>query len=468
MSEKQLYVRDDFKRRLPPRRRRAEEWRTAFRRDYARLLHSPAFRRLQGKTQLFPGTESDYFRNRLTHSLEVAQVAKSIAMLTNHSNPYFERHPIDTDLVEFAALAHDLGHPPFGHNGEEALDARMKQAGGFEGNAQTLRIISRLEKKIAGEGADEAGLSATGNDLRLGLNPTLRTLASVIKYDAVIPAKRKADARVHKGFYEDDKACVDAVREAVLRGADARLSTIECQIMDIADDIAYSTYDLEDALKAGFVTLVSIFAAGDEIHNNVALRMSEALGRAYSASDVIEIFTRLFHDFFSTGEFRSGIDIGKPEGVVDIIRVIETQSQSLSDNGYLRTEFTSAMIAKFIDGIDVEVDPDNPMLSRLKVDLRIREEIEALKHFNYLSVIDSPRLSLVRFRGKQIVTEIFDALEADASLLPQDFRVALERQDKRGKKRIICDFIAGMTDRYAVEFYARLTSENPQTIFKPH
>ncbi len=126
-----------------------EPYRSVWRVDFARLVHSPAFRRLQGKTQLFPG-ESDFFRNRLTHSLEVAQIAKSIALKLNYE--YFrdatdEDHKISTDLVEFAALAHDLGHPPFGHNGEAALDECMRGIGGFEGNAQTLRILARLEKK---------------------------------------------------------------------------------------------------------------------------------------------------------------------------------------------------------------------------------------------------------------------------------------------------------------------------------
>ena len=121
--------------------------RSAFRRDYARLLHSPAFRRLQGKTQLFPSMEHDFFRNRLTHSLEVAQIAKSIALRLNDRYGYFRAYPIDTDLVETAALAHDLGHPPFGHNGERALDDCMKERGGFEGNAQSLRILSKLGKK---------------------------------------------------------------------------------------------------------------------------------------------------------------------------------------------------------------------------------------------------------------------------------------------------------------------------------
>jgi len=147
-----------------------EVGRSAFRRDYGRLLHSPAFRRLQGKTQLFPGHESDFFRNRLTHSLEVAQVAKGIASQINDSEPTFQKDPIDTDLVEFAALAHDLGHPPFGHNGEAALDDCMKEFGGFEGNAQTLRLLAAVEKKVlkdarGRENGDYCGIAPNGEVL---------------------------------------------------------------------------------------------------------------------------------------------------------------------------------------------------------------------------------------------------------------------------------------------------------------
>ena len=178
-------------------------YRSDFRRDYARLLHSPAFRRLQGKTQLFPGIESDFFRNRLTHSLEVAQIAKSIALRLNGTDGYLRRYPIDRDLIETAALAHDLGHPPFGHNGEEALDACMRCMGGFEGNAQTLRILARLEKK-----EPDVPIRSKADD-GVGLDLTYRTLASVLKYDSCIPAERKCDARISKGYYCSERVLVE-------------------------------------------------------------------------------------------------------------------------------------------------------------------------------------------------------------------------------------------------------------------
>lgn len=248
-----LYKRSDYSRVLLE----AEEsdlGRSPFRRDFGRLLHSPACRRLQGKTQLFPGHESDFFRNRLTHSLEVAQIAKGIAQILNACDPACRSEKIDLDLVEFAGLAHDLGHPPFGHNGERALDDCMRRYGGFEGNAQTLRILARVEKKVydGHTGSDGCGITAGGADRRLGLNLTYRSLASVLKYDREIPTRRNKDADLVKGHYASEKTLVEAIKNHVGIPKSGPFKVIECQIMDIADDIAYSTYDLEDAMKGGF------------------------------------------------------------------------------------------------------------------------------------------------------------------------------------------------------------------------
>ena len=176
-----------------------EPYRSPWRRDIARLIHCPSFRRLQGKMQVFPGADSDFFRNRLTHTLEVAQIAKSIAIKLNATNEHFAEadNKINPDLVEFAALAHDLGHPPFGHNGENALDELMNDFGGFEGNAQTLHILAKVEKKEVLSKIDEefVPIALDGSDLRCGLNLTYRSLASVLKYDKCIPT-RKLDRSV--------------------------------------------------------------------------------------------------------------------------------------------------------------------------------------------------------------------------------------------------------------------------------
>jgi dGTPase len=150
----------------------------------------PSFRRLQGKTQVFPGHESDFFRNRLTHSLEVAQIGKSIALRLNSIDSEFKKRgfALEPEIVEFAGLAHDLGHPPFGHTGEEALDHRMSNHGGFEGNAQTLRIVLCLEKKSTRHLVqNQVTPFSKGSDLRCGLNLSFRSLASLLKYDEQIP-----------------------------------------------------------------------------------------------------------------------------------------------------------------------------------------------------------------------------------------------------------------------------------------
>jgi dGTPase len=256
-GRKPLYKPADKTRLLEEKVSAREPYRTVWRMDYARLVHCPAFRRLQGKTQLFPG-ESDFFRNRLTHSLEVAQISKSIAIKLNYKHfgdATDDDYRISTDLVEFAALAHDLGHPPFGHNGEAALDECMRAVGGFEGNAQTLRILAHVEKKrTATPGYIEY---SGGQDQRRGLNLTFRSLASILKYDKQIITRSEKEPII-KGYYAEERHLVEKMKEAVTgqENYDEDFKTVECAIMDIADDIAYSTYDFEDAMKVGFTSLL--------------------------------------------------------------------------------------------------------------------------------------------------------------------------------------------------------------------
>ncbi len=193
---KKLYQKGDHERPTDVARAsddKLEPYRTAGRRDYARVVQSAAFRRLQGKTQLFPTHESDFFRNRLTHSIEVAQVARSIAIRINVTAPEFAQEKISTDIVETAALAHDLGLPLFGHIGEAALDEVILDRGGFEGNAQTLRNLAKLEKRQTFSDGDKAWGPPVieEKDRRAGLNLSYRTLASVLKYDQEIPRDEK-------------------------------------------------------------------------------------------------------------------------------------------------------------------------------------------------------------------------------------------------------------------------------------
>ncbi|MGE0651472.1 MAG: deoxyguanosinetriphosphate triphosphohydrolase family protein [Alphaproteobacteria bacterium] len=240
-----LYRANDKKRLVKIKRRKGttpEPYRSVWRRDYARLIHSAAFRRLQGKTQLFPNHESDFFRNRLTHSLEVAQIAKSIGIKINNTETYFKKHPIDVDLLELAGLAHDLGHPPFGHNGEAALDECMQHDGGFEGNAQTLRIISTLEKRQTrlSQGTLPVQVNADGKDIRAGLNLCYRSLASVLKYDHQIARERDVTHGLQKGYYYTEREVVQQIKRNVCGDARRKnFKTVECQIMDIAGHIHF-------------------------------------------------------------------------------------------------------------------------------------------------------------------------------------------------------------------------------------
>ena len=436
--------------------------RSPFRRDYARLLHSPAFRRLQGKTQLFPSVEHDFFRNRLTHSLEVAQVAKSIALRLNHCDDYFREHNIDTDLVETAALAHDLGHPPFGHNGERALDDCMRDQGGFEGNAQSLRVLSKLSKKEEQQSPE------------VGLNLTHRTLAAVLKYDQPIPMERKVDEPLVKGFYHSEDELVQRIKRSVLgeggNAADSEFKTVECQIMDIADDIAYSTYDLEDALKAGFLTPITVVLAirDDEIYEQI-FRKTE-IDRDALFKYLMDIWWEPAFDPKSLSLDLNEIDVRKGEHLVLLLAAVESKTRELINDGAARTQLTSRLIDECVAGTEVRVNDVAPALSKVELTPDLRKRVEVLKYLTYNLVAQSPNLKIVEYRGDDIVREIFGALSKEGSdrLFPSDYRERVVKASNcRDRSRAVCDFIAGMTDRYAIEFYGRLRSESAQTIFKP-
>jgi dGTPase len=487
---KPLYSPRDVERLVPPLTTAAdtEPYRSPYRRDYGRLIHCPAFRRLQGKTQLFPAPDSDFFRTRLSHSLEVAQIAKSIAIRINATVPQFKTHPINTDIVETAALAHDLGHPPFGHNGEYALDECMADFGGFEGNAQTLRILTRLEKRQT-LSLDTDQLPApliNGVENRAGLNLTFRTLAAVLKYDNEIPTlaadRGSMKPSICKGYYSSEAEIVGKLKLAIPRSPRTRFRTIECAIMDVADDIAYSTYDLEDAFKAEFLTPLSLMAKPVAVVERVAGKVKERLDEYYShlpagertfgADDLSRTLISVFSEIFgaSANIIQNAQELDAEAKAVVASKAAFDASAKLVSNGYSRAKLTSDLVGTFIQGVEVDYDEEFPSQSKVRLNVETFKRVEVLKNFAYQSLIMSPRLKVAEHRGKQIVKDIFEALERDEGhlLMPDDARLLYE--DFKGtahKKRVVCDFIACMTDRYALQFYNRLFGTSHESIHAP-
>jgi dGTPase len=443
-----------------------KEWRSPFYRDYARILHSPSFRRLQGKTQLFPGLESDFFRNRLTHSLEVAQIARGIAEYLNQSlqkKVITRAYKIDTDLVQCAALAHDMGHPPFGHAGERTLNTLMHDYGGFESNAQNFRVLTRLEKKLESESSEShpwythKWYDDRGNELSCGLNLCMRTLSSILKYDSLVWGKPaptgKSSSKPHKGYYASESELIKSIKKAVTGTTKIKpFKTIECQIMDIADDIAYSTYDLEDALKGGIITLLDLLVIRDEILDDVVIDLRKN-GLEASHQDVQRIAAAIF-------------DL--PEN--ELLKLAASKTYNV--DGFSRIELTSRLVKEAIESVSIDLNMENPPLSKISMKPEIQTRVIVFKKLVYGLIINSNRDKILSSRAERIISEIFTALSGDkgSELLPEDFKekIAQTAGKKQAYYRVIADFIASMTDRYAIEFYSRLTSDDFHSVFRPY
>ncbi len=391
-------------RHTPEPARAGTDRRSEFEHDRSRIIHSAAFRRLQGKTQVFGVYEGDFFRTRLTHSLEVAQIAKGIALTLG----------ADPDLVEAVCLAHDLGHPPFGHNGERTLHQLMRAHGGFEGNAQTLRIVTRLEQKHA----DYAGL-----------NLTYQTLDGMLKYKTCIDASAIATASpgLVKGFYAEDRILVETITRQTGSGQQRSLA---CQIMDVADDIAYSVHDLEDSLKAGLLTPA-------DLRRHPPARVVRAVNARLAA------WERTVTESAVHSELARIAD-----------RLEQLEQRSLRAG---RKMLTRDLIHEFVSPVAGQshglIDTDFPN----------RVRIEALKAFESYKVINNPRVTTLGHKGKEVLRRLFAVLDQgqeSIGLFPEDhgehYEHALLNGDEAVRKRVICDFLAGMTDSYALRFYSRL------------
>jgi dGTPase len=513
----ELYSERDLRRpadiyRDPPRAHRRMPYGLDTGKEYGRIVHSMAFRRLQGKMQLFPPSESPLLRNRLTHSLEVADIAARIAVSLNMKmfpRGYKKEPPresrksrIDPSIVTAAALAHDIGHPPFGHTGETILAYLMSKHGSFEGNAQTLRVLTRLEDRLYHGRGSETDQS---NGKPCGLNLMFRTIASVIKYDKVIPfaapSKRKSkpktadtkiswtdirSTKIEKGYYQDDIDVVEQVRQHIIRPEPGRqqprLRTIECQIMDIADDIAYSTYDLEDCMIADVTHPLDLLSIRDDLLDTIAEQTSKSLreyGYNYTVDrrEIIVTYQKLFERLIlrspqSHYTLGSSIDLGRYLGWSYM------DGRALAEHPLRRRRFTETLIRQAVDAISIkEWRPENPGLMVLDIDPERLMFIECLKHHNYHRTILSRPLQLYADRAKMILERLWFALlndEKNQLMPPQkqesyaDRIDAVPREDREAfRYRFICDYIAGLTDAEAVRLYARIASIDDRSIFEP-
>ena len=391
----------------------SRDYRTPFRRNRDRLIHNAAFRRLQGKTQVFLSGEYDFYRTRLTHSIEVAQSAGSIGKYLNHASPHLVTDfASDPDLCEAVALAHDIGQPPFGHAGEGPLHRLMTPYGGFEGNAQTLRLVGST-------------IFTSGGDRR-GLNPTRALVDGILKYKTLwgeVPDQRRhflyADQRPFLDFVTGGRPWPADLPAGPARNA---FRSLECEIMDWADDTAYSLNDIVDGVHAGFIALGGV-ERWAEAHAEPADREAVAyLVTALRRGDVERAMNRRIGRF------------------VEAVRLVERDNFLADLSNRWRFGMTVAPAAR----------REQVLFNRIAVDLVFR----------------SPQICQLEHKGGFMLTRLFETLRANylaadaprRPLLSADFEREIGRPDldEAGRARVLCDYLAGMTDGFASRVYKRM------------
>ena len=373
----------------------ASATRSAFRRDCDRIIHSTAFRRLAHKTQVFVFHEGDHFRTRLTHTLEVTQIARSLARALG----------LDEDLAEASALGHDLGHPPFGHAGERALDECLSAFGGFDHNAQTLHVVTALERRYA--------------DFD-GLNLTWETLEGLVKHNGPLTDRKGGPVERYRkrGL---PRAIVD-----YSRAHDLELwshASAEAQAAAIADDIAYDAHDIDDGLRADilqFDDLAGLPVAGEILHAIAAQHPRiEAARRAHEL--VRGLITRMIEDVIV--QSRRQVVEWEPESVEEVRQA-----------GRPIVGFSAAM---------VQAD-------------------RAIKDFLYPRLYRHARIMRIMGDAEQLVRRLFDRYVQAPGDLPAEWLGGLDHADAAGRALRVADFIAGMTDRYAMIEHTRLFGSTPE------
>lgn|GEM_PF-112365 len=447
---------------------------TPFEKDLARIVHSASFRKLQGKTQLIPSGENYFFRTRLTHSLEVAEIATRIA-LKLHDDGDLGDYKINSYLIQCAALLHDIGHPPFGHSGEEVLNQKMENYGGFEGNAQTLRLVTSLENRLG-----QGGIVQSVYDKPRGLNLTIGTLAAILKYDRKYDRPHYNDRDelvVTKGYYPEEEEIVRELKERLGIERSRRLYTIECQIMDVADDIAYSAYDLEDTMEAGIVTPFDFFSVYDDTLERITTHVNSQLTNhgytSVEAEEVLRELGRVFETILQDADTAHPYDLNSRErGPIErMVFVGRSHNEAVlhAQNALIRRQFLETLIESNVNGISVEIDREKPFMSRLSVSRPCLLRIECMKAFNFYKVISSRKLQIPHHRSAQVVGSLFDILEDDKEgrLLSDVERDVLKQcgRDKHRRMRLICDIIASRTDSEAIRLFNRLSGHGNGSVF---
>jgi dGTPase len=408
-------------------------------RDRARIIHSAFFRRLQGKTQVLGLGESDFYRTRLTHSFEVAQIAGGISEFLKIK--YEEEQTIvdllpEQNLIESIGLAHDIGHPPFGHGGEVALNYAMRNNSGFEGNAQTLRICTKL-----GEYSDKGGL-----------NLTRRTLLGVIKYPCyysdVVNTKIYKDSKgVNLDSYKPPKCVFDCDKDHIewilepftndrkifmsasdlIDGKHKKplYKSFDASIMEIADDIAYGVHDLEDAIALRLVNERTW-------QRDVVDKFEDPL-RKLPLADKISEYTR----YLFSGENKT-----RKKAISLLVNYFVTNAEANKLNIFSHNL------------LDYEAS-----LPKL-----VQEELDILKEFIVNNVIRTPEVQTLEYKGQQMVLKLFDTIANNPSrLLPTKY---FEKYTEEGKNiRVICDYLAGTTDDYATRLYHKIFTPSSGSIF---
>jgi dGTPase len=369
--------------------------RNDFRRDCDRIIHSTAFRRLAHKTQVFVFHEGDHFRTRLTHTLEVAQIARSLARALG----------LDEDLSEALALAHDLGHPPFGHAGERALDACLKEHGGFDHNAQALRVVTELERHYANFD---------------GLNLTWETLEGLVKHNG--PLTDRAGRPV--GRYREHG--VPVAIEAYQSKQDLELwsfASAEAQTAALADDIAYDAHDIDDGLRAGLFTLDDIGAVP------TVADILRDIGTAFPALDP----ARRTHEL--------------------VRRLITRMIEDVITETRRRTERLAPHSASDIRGASEPV---------VAFSAAMAEADKGIKGFLYPRMYRHPRVNRIMSDAEGVLRDLFGHYMRKPTDMPAEWAEGLSARDQHANARRTADYIAGMTDRYALIEHARFFKTTPE------